>query len=450
MVQQTLEDTLQAADDPVDMLRNQNRGSVRYPNVPSQHTNWIEEQRAWRETCSLADQSHHMVDLWVKGPDALQVFSDLGVNRFDDFAIGQAKQLVVCNPDGYVIGDGILFRLADDSFHLVGVAPAPNWVQYNIETGDYNATIERDDDSVLRDGPPKNFRFQIQGPNALMVMQSVTDGPFPEIPFFNFKQLSINGRDIYALGHGMSGEAGFEFWGPFEYSDEIRNVVLEAGEDYGIRQLGWKSYASGVASMGWIANPVPAVYGEEMQEYQQWLDADSYEAKFAVGGSLTSDEVHDYYLKPFEIGYGRFVSFDHDFVGRAALEEAVDKPTRTKVTLVWNSDDVTDVFESLLQKGDTYKYIDLPIFLWASHFDTVFKNGDPIGVSKYPTYDYNERTMLSLGVVDKEHSKPGTELTFVWGEEGESMNPAVEPHAQTDIRATVAPVPYVTDRRKNS
>ena len=448
MARRSLYDALQAAHDPIDMLRNRNRGSVRYPNVPSQYTNWIEEQRAWRETCSLADQSHHMVDLWVEGPDALDVFSDLGVNRFADSEVGRAKQLVTCNPDGYVIGDGILFRLADDRFHLVGLAPAPNWVQYNVETGAYDATAERDGDSVMRDGPPKNFRYQIQGPNALAVMEAVTDDRLPAIPFFGFADLSIGGREVRALGHGMSGETGFEFWGPYEYGEAVRDAVLDAGREFGIRRLGWKSYASGGVPLGWIANPLPAVYDEGMSKYQQWLGADSFEATFAVGGSFAPEDVQEYYLQPFEMGYGRFVSFDHDFVGRAALERTAEESTRTKVTLVWNVEDVTDIHASLLRPGETYKHLDLPIFLWASHFDTVSKNGNPIGVSKYPAYNYNERAMLSLGVIDEAHSEPGTEVTFVWGQEGESANPAVEPHVRTEVRATVAPVPYVTDRRR--
>ena len=49
-----------------------------------------------------------MSDLYVEGPDALKLFSDLGVNSFKNFKVNQAKQFVACNPDGYVIGDAIL------------------------------------------------------------------------------------------------------------------------------------------------------------------------------------------------------------------------------------------------------------------------------------------------------------------------------------------------------
>ena len=71
-----------------------------------------------------------MTDLYVEGPDALKVFSDLGVNSFKNFKVNQAKQFVACNHDGYVIGDAILFYLDENKFNLVGRPPAANWVQY--------------------------------------------------------------------------------------------------------------------------------------------------------------------------------------------------------------------------------------------------------------------------------------------------------------------------------
>ena len=93
--------------------------------------------------------------MW-KGPDALKVFSDLGVNTFKNFKVNQAKQFVACNHDGYVIGDAILFYLDENRFNLVGRPPAENWVQYNIETGGYNAKAQRDERSAANQGRRKD------------------------------------------------------------------------------------------------------------------------------------------------------------------------------------------------------------------------------------------------------------------------------------------------------
>ncbi len=430
MSYESLEEVLQTVGSPVELLRHSQIGPYAFPVVRAEFTNWRDEQRAWRETCALFDQSHHMTDLYVQGPDALRLFSDLGVNSFKNFKVNQAKQFVACNHAGYVIGDAILFYLAENKFNLVGRPPAADWVQYNVETGRYNATAERDERSAVNQGRRKVFRYQVQGPNAVKVMEKVTRKPAPDIRFFNMDVFAIAGRDVRALRHGMVGQPGWELFGPWEYGDEVRNAIVEAGQEYGIRQVGARTYPTTCLESGWIPSPVPAIYvGEEMKGYRQWLKGTSYEAMASLGGSFYSDKITDYYLTPFDLGYGPFVKFDHDFVGRAALEKMAENPRRQKVTLVWNGEDIARVFRSLCQAGgDIAKYIDLPLANYSTlPFDKVLKGGKTVGLSTYTGYTYNERAMISLAVIDIEHSELGAEVTLVWGEEGRgSSKPTVE------------------------
>ena len=109
-----------------------------------------------------------------------------------------------------------------------------------------------------------------------------------------------------------------------------------------------------------------------------------------------------------------------------------DHQRRKKVTLVWNGEDIARVFGSLFQAGDIAKYIDLPLANYATlPFDKVLKDGKIIGLSTYTGYTYNERAMISLGVVDVAQSEPGTLVTVVWGEEARgSTKPTVERHKQ--------------------
>src|SRR5262245_42842643 len=124
MSAQNLDAVLQAAGNPVDLLRNSQIGPYAFPVVRAEFTNWRDEQRSWRETCALFDQSHLMSDLYLEGPDALTLLSDLGVNSFKNFKVNQAKQFIACNHDGYVIGDAILFYLDEQRLSLVGRPPA--------------------------------------------------------------------------------------------------------------------------------------------------------------------------------------------------------------------------------------------------------------------------------------------------------------------------------------
>ena len=448
MSSQSLEALLQSAGNPVDMLRNSQIGAYVYPVVPAEYTNWRDEQRAWRESCVLFDQSHHMANLYIEGPDALKLVSHLGFNTFAKFPVDRAKQFAPCSYDGYVIGDGILFHLQENNVVFVGRAPAVSWILFHAETGGYKVTTTRDDRSPSNPGGKPVVRtccrYQVQGPNAWQVLEKLNGGPIAEIKFFNMGYINIGGRKVRALRHGMAGAPGLEIWGPYEERDQIRATIVKAGKEFGLTEVGARAYATNTLESGWIPSPLPAVYtGEKMKAYRQWLPAASYEGTGSIGGSFYSKNIEDYYVTPYEMGYGPFVKFDHDFIGREALEKIADKPHRKKVTLAWNSEDVIKAFQSLFEHGDIYKYIDLPLSNYTSaSYDQLLIRGKLAGLSMFSGYSYNERSMLSLGIVEHD-VQIGTEVTLVWGEEGGgSKKTTVERHKQIEIRAIVSPVPY--------
>jgi len=448
MIARNLEDLLQAAGNPVSMLRNSQIGAYVYPVVPYEYSNWRDEQRAWRETAVLFDQSHHMANIYIEGPDVLKMLSHLATNSFAKFPVNRAKQFAPCSYDGFVIGDGILFHLEENRLVFVGRAPAASWIQFHAETGGYNLKVEKDDRSPSN---PKGkavirtcYRYQIQGPNAPQILEKLNGGPLPEIKFFNMDGIHIAGRRVRALRHGMAGAPGLEIWGPYEEREEIRAAIVAAGRDYGLLEVGARAYATNTLESGWIPSPLPAVYtGEKMKPYRQWLPVTSYEATGSLGGSFESDDIEDYYLSPYALGYGPFVKFDHDFIGREALEKMSAQPQRKKVTFAWNPEDVLKVFASMFDPSPTYKYMDLPLSNYASaSYDKVQLGRKMVGFSMFSGYSYNERAMLSLGVVDPE-VEIGTEVRIVWGEAGGgTRKTTVERHRQIEIGATVSPVPY--------
>ncbi len=452
MSQRSLEEVLQSAKSPVDLLRNSPGSPNVYPGVQAEFTNWRDEQMAWQQTCVLFNQSYHMADLAVTGPDALKLLSDLAINSFEGFAVDKAKHFVPCSPDGYVIGDVILFYLAENTFNLVGRAPALNWISYHAETGDYDAEVELDQRWALRsDGRRRSYRFQVQGPNAMQVIEKVLGGPAPDLKFFNMTGITIAGKSVRALRHGMAGQPGWELFGPWEDEAPVREAIVEAGQEFGLRQVGGRAYSSNTLESGWIPSPLPAVYtGEAMRAYREWLPATGYEGNASIGGSFVGDGIEDYYFTPWDLGYGGYVKFDHDFIGREALEGMVDDEHRHKVTLAVDDEDVTRTMGTMLQKTDRAKYIDFPSSVYAMHpYDRVTVDGESVGVSTWVGYSANEGKLLTLAVLDAEHAEPGTEVTLVWGEEdGGTAKLTVEPHVQVEMRAVVCPVPYVETVRK--
>jgi len=443
----SLEDLLASADSPVELLRNSQAGPNVYPGVPAEFTNWRDEQTAWQQTCVLFNQSYHMADLAVEGRDAAALLSSLAVNSFEGFAVDRAKHFVPCTPDGYVIGDVILFYLAENSFNLVGRAPALNWVTYHAETGGYDVRVELDQRSALRtDGRRKSYRFQVQGPNAMAVIEKLLGGSAPDLKFFHMTAITLAGKSVRALRHGMAGQPGWELFGPWDDGEAVREAIVESGEEFGLRQVGGRAYSSNTLESGWIPSPLPAVYtGDALEAYREWLPAAGYEGSASIGGSFVSESIEDYYFTPWDLGYGQYVKFDHDFVGREALERIAADEHRRKVTLALDDDDVTATVGTMLGSGDRAKFVDWPSAVYSMHpYDRVTVDGDTVGVSTWVGYSANEGKMLTLAVVDPDYAEPGTEVTFVWGEEdGGTSKPTVEPHVQTEIRAVVSPVPYV-------
>jgi vanillate/3-O-methylgallate O-demethylase len=447
-----LEEMMAVKGGPLNLLRSSNYGSHVFPGIPPEFTNWRDEQRAWQSSCALLESSYHMTNLYFHGPDAKALLTRIGVNKIGDFPTGRGKQLIAASPDGYLIADGICFHTSDDIYRVSAGPTISDWVQFNIETGGYDVEFSRDETTGLRGGKPLQYVYQIQGPHALALMNEVTDGTLPKVSFFGIGEFQIRGRPVRALRHGMAGAPGFEIFGPWADQPAVMEALMEVGEKYGLRKVGALAFPTTSIESGWMATTLPAVYhSEEMKPFREWLKPNSRPALASLGGSLESDDIRDYYMDPVEVGYGPFINFDEDFIGRDALAEKLKNPKRKKVTLVWNDDDVMEAMRnSLFTSDQPSRFIKLPLAIYSTYqCDEVVKNGQRVGVSQYAGVSANAGKMLSLSLVDIEHSEPGTEVTLRWGEPN-SRRQTVERNMAFEIRATVAPSPYFQKKIKSA
>jgi glycine cleavage system aminomethyltransferase T len=443
----SLESILGQAGDPVAWLRNQQVGPNAYPGVPAEYSNWRDEQRGWAETCVLYNQSYHMAELMVEGPGAFEFLNGLGINSFKGFVPDRAKQFVPVTHYGHVIGDVILFYLAENQFNLVGRAPVLNWLMFHGQ-GRSDVTLTYDERTAARPDPEnrRHYRFQIQGPNSNQVIEAATGKPAPELKFFHMCWMEIAGKQVRALRHGMAGQPGYELMGPWEDYAAVHGALVEAGKKPEMRLVGGRAYSSNTLESAWIPSPLPGVYtGDLLRPYREWLSANHYESRCSVGGSYVPDSVEGYYLTPWDLGYGLFVKFDHDFIGREALEKMAAGPHRRKVTLALDDASVAEtIFAQFGKDGLRPKFMEFPSAVYAMHpFDRVEKDGKLVGISTWVGYTRNEGKMLTLAMVDESVAEPGTEVEFIWGEpDGGTSKPTVEPHRQVTIKAVVAPAPY--------
>ena len=121
---------------------------------------------------------------------------------------------------------------------------------------------------------------------------------------------------------------------------------------------------------------------------------------------------------------------------------------RKKVTFEFNKEDVLKVIASAFEDGVPYKWIDFPQPNYASSTaDMVMKGDKMVGMSMFNGYSYNERCLLSLGVVDQ-NIEVGEVLTLKWGEPETTGKTSTEQHRQTEIRVRVSPTPYSREARE--
>lgn len=452
----SLQQLIDSTPNLVEYLFNETLGThtrVRFDMspVPVEVSNWRDEQRAWRETAVLFDQTHHMPELFLSGPDALRLLNHLGVNSLTNLQPGVAKQFVACNESGQMIGECILHDLSG-TYELISGKPLLNWVRFHAETGDYDVTYEVDEatwDNTT--GRRRNFRYQIDGPNGGMIFDKLVEGEVPTIPFFRSTKVTIAGVEVMAFRHGMAGHRGYEISGPFEAGEAVREAILAAGEEHGIRAAGQKAYFTGALESGWVSYPIPAIYTDDrLRAYREWLPADEWEGNFDFGGSFFSENIEDYYTTPFDLGLSRVVKFDHDFIGRDALQRIAEAPPRTKVALAWNTDDVLRIYASQFSEGPAFKSIRFPASDYAQmqRDEVRAPDGRLIGLSTHGGYTVNEKTVISHCIIDAEFAEPGTEVIITWGEPGGgSRKPFVERHEQTTVRATVESVPFASTVR---
>ena len=172
------------------------------------------------------------------------------------------------------------------------------------------------------DGVRKNYRFQLQGPNAMKILSIAMGTAAPDLKFFNMAHIDIAGKDVIALRHGMAGQPGYELFGPWADYAAVHAALVEAGKNDGLTLVGGRAYSSNTLESAWIPSPMPGIYSgdEKYVKYRKWLKADSFEGMASLGGSFYSNNIADYYVTPFDLGYGFMIKYDHEFIGKAALE----------------------------------------------------------------------------------------------------------------------------------
>ena len=403
--------------------------------LPFEYSGPKSEFLASRESAWLGINLNNTPVYDVYGTDAAILFNRVCVNR--DFSLmkaGQSKHALICNGNGYLLADGVVMKREDGSFRTYWMAPV---LQYYVETSGLDVRGEYKQDEYF---------FQIDGPKSLEILEKACECDLHDIKFARNKTVTICGTEMVVHRLGMSGSLAYEVHGDASDAETAYARIREVLETFGGKPQGVRNYG--------ILNHTPAGYPNQLQHYAYaLLDTDSKLTEFAkqscwlmpLLGSAASDP-EAFYVTPFDIGWGYLVNFDHDFMGKAALEKLKESTHKQAVTLIWNTEDVGDVFMSQFRGKDVEPYDSLHAHSQLAaedvgiRADFVTADGENIGIASGRTFAYYERRMISLGFINKKYAKIGNEVKILWGSPG---------HPQKEIRATIAPFPYYNEEIRN-
>ncbi len=384
---------------------------------------WKQESMAWKNGCYVHAGLSGPSQTTFSGPQAAEFLSSICINGFENFAVGGTKHAVMLTDEGYVACHALMHRDAVDRFRMFA---APPWAIYQAVKTPLDVQFTVDEIYLL----------QIAGPTSLQTLEGATGEDLRDIGFLGFRPTTVDGIQTEICRIGMSGTLAYELRGPIADGPAIYDAVVRAGADFGLERLGWRTYMvnhveGGFPQLTWTF--MFAAY--EDPGYQGFARDDDV---LIVTGSVDPADMRARYRTPVELDWHRAARFDHDFIGRAALEAEVADPKRTIVTLRWNPEDVIDIYASLFRDGDTYTTLELPLHMFHrgthAHADHVLHDGRPVGLSSGTIYSYYFREVISHCTIDLDLAREGTEVSVQWGDFGGPIK---------DVRATVARYPYL-------
>lgn len=400
---------------------------------PWEFSGWKPESLSWKQSCYIhTGLSGPLVE--ISGPDADRFLSYLCTNDLQSLPEGTMRHAVMCDARGLIAAHGILQRYEDGRYRHFAAGP---WALYQATKGHFNVTAKWE----------SRYLTQVAGPRSLEALQRASNEDLSDIGFLRYRNTRIAGKVVEVGRIGMSGNLAYEVRGPMEEGAAVFDALYQANRAIGMERLGWRTYLvnhveGGFPQMMWT-------FGSAMIQdpgFRDLVGPDHFALHCNRSGSFDPMDDRARLRTPFEVNWDKAVRFNHEFLGREALELAAGRPGRRTVTLRWNSEDVVDIFASLFRPGEEYRTMDLPTTpTWKDgmleHADRILKDGTLVGVSSGSIYSYFFRECLSMGCVDPQLATPGTELVVQWGDHGKRIK---------DVRVIVDRFPYLTEARNSA
>lgn len=393
-----------------------------------EYTRWWDESKALRNHAIIGDWSW-LNKVLVKGPDAEKFLSKISIRDMSKQQVGQIYFAPMLSDEGNVAIEGLALRLSDDTF-MFTQSGSQFWLKKRLD--ELGMRVE------LTDVTADYSCFALQGPKAHEILEKVTGESFSDMKFSRWRKVPILGVDTYVARQGVTGEVGYEFYMPTASgkTHELWRHVREVGAPYGLRELGFKAQLVGHTETG-IATVVRDFLPDRMPVNTQrrfaklWM---SQEELDAIDWDLSEQ-----LCTPDELGWGGLLRFNHEFIGADALKAKIEKGTRKFVGLMWNSDDMANLYAAQFRDGDSAPPPDLPYGQFRMHFLPVMQGDRRVGWASGATYSPTLRRMISMARIEPGCAALGEPLEVVWG--GFAHAPSCR------VRAQVSNLPFIEQTR---
>jgi glycine cleavage system aminomethyltransferase T len=407
--------------------------------IPLEFLGYEREVLASKETACLGTSLNGMSPVYdVTGPDALKFMRSVCINSFKNFHVGQIRHAVLCNDKGQILTDGVIARIDEDVYRTYWLAPA---LDYRLINSGMNVTGT---DQSLNE-----FFFQLAGPRSLEILEAAAREDLHDIAFGRHRMSRIADIPVRVIRLGMAGGLGYEVHGASADAERVYRAIWQAGQQFGLIKQGQTAYLMQHTESGFpnvnLHYPLPWYEEPDMAAYFDTQPMQNFYNKFRVFFGSVGPDAEARFVTPYQVGLGKMVDFEHDFIGRDALKREAEADRWATVTLVWNEEDIADVVASKFRGRDFEPYDridDRPYDIYFNlggapgfgyHADWVLADGQRIGTSTGRINSVYYRRMISLGFIDKQHAAEGTEIAVLWGRPGTP---------QKEIRVTVSRYPF--------
>lgn len=261
-----------------------------YLVAPRYQYSTIAEYYAIRNSVAVLDTSP-LFKYRISGPDAIRFLQTIMARDISTCHVGDAQYTCWCDPDGFVLQDGVILRLAEHEFWLSAAEPT---LHYFISTAASLGLAEVQIEDLSTD----YGILAIQGPHAFSVLSQLTDDA-DELDYFELTQTKIEDCPVLISRTGYTGDLGYELWIRTEDADKVWQALLQAGQGYNITPIGLEALKMARVEAGLLL-----------------LDVDFHSSRFAW-----VDEQRE---SPIELGWSwmfrKLADDPREFIGRPAIE----------------------------------------------------------------------------------------------------------------------------------